>query len=62
VIPISDIEAIIKTLSSKLPKVNRGQDPITYIAGRNEGERNGYSDAIRLLKTAVKKYKTKDSE
>jgi hypothetical protein len=61
-IPVSDIESIIKTLSSKLPKINKTQDPLTYIAGRDTGERNGYSDAIRLLRTAVKKYKTKDSE
>lgn len=56
-IPVSDIEAVIKTLSSKLPKVNSGQDPNTYYAGRNEGERSAYSDAIKLLRTLVKQYK-----
>lgn len=56
-IPVSDIEALIKTLSSKLPKVNSGQDPNTYYAGRNEGERSAYSDAIKLLRTLVKQYK-----
>jgi hypothetical protein len=61
-ISISDIEIIIKTLSSKLPKVNIGADPTTYIAGRKEGERSAYSDAIRLLRAVVKQYKTKDSE
>jgi hypothetical protein len=60
-IPISDIEAVIKTLSSKLPKISNGQDPNTYYAGRDTGERSAYSDAIRLLRTAVKKYKTKDN-
>jgi hypothetical protein len=56
-IPASDIETIIKTLSGKLPKVNKGQDPNTYYAGRNEGERSAYSDAIKLLRTLVKQYK-----
>ena len=56
-IPISDIELIIKTLSSKLPKISNGADPNTYYAGRNEGERSAYSDAIRLLRAVVKQYK-----
>ena len=56
-IPVSDIEAVIKTLSSKLPKVSNGQDPNTYYAGRSEGERSAYSDAIKLLRTLVKQHK-----
>ena len=56
-IPISDIEIVIKTLSSKLPKVNNGQDPNTYYAGREYGERSAYSDAIKLLRAVVKQHK-----
>jgi hypothetical protein len=56
-IPLNDIEAVIKTLSSKLPKVNIGADPTTYIAGRKEGERSAYSDAIKLLRAVVKQHK-----
>lgn len=56
-IPIEDIETVMKTLSSKLPKVNNGQDPNTYYAGREYGERSAYSDAIRLLMAVVKKHK-----
>jgi hypothetical protein len=56
-IPISDIEIIIKTLSSKLPKVDNGRDPNTYYAGREYGERSAYSDAIRLLRAVVKQHK-----
>lgn len=53
-IPISDIEAAIKTLKGKLPKVNSGGDPNTYYAGREYGERSAYSDAIKLLKSVIK--------
>jgi hypothetical protein len=56
-IPVSDIETVIKTLSSKLPKINNGADPNTYYAGRDTGERSAYSDAIKLLRTLVKQYK-----
>jgi len=56
-IPISDIEAAIKTLRSKLPKVNNEQDPNTYYAGREYGERSAYSDAIKLLISVIKQYK-----
>jgi hypothetical protein len=56
-IPISDIEAAIKTLRSKLPKVDNGRDPNTYYAGREYGERSAYSDAIKLLTSVIKQYK-----
>ena len=56
-IPLSDIEAAIKTLRSKLPKVNNSQDPNTYYAGREYGERSAYSDAIKLLRALVKQHK-----
>jgi hypothetical protein len=56
-IPISDIEAAIKTLRSKLPKVNNSQSPNTYYAGREYGERSAYSDAIKLLTSVIKQYK-----
>jgi hypothetical protein len=56
-IPVSDIEAIIKILKSKLPKVDNGADPNTYYAGRNYGERSAYSDAIQILKAIAKIYK-----
>lgn len=53
-IPIEDIEIVIKTLKDKLPKVNNSQDPNTYYAGREYGERSAYSDAIRLLTAVIK--------
>lgn len=58
-IPISDIEAAIKTLKGKLPKVDNSRDPNTYYAGREYGERSAYSDAIRLLRAVVKQHKNK---
>lgn len=53
-IPIEDIETVIKTLRDKLPKIDNGRDPNTYYAGREYGERSAYSDAIRLLTTVIK--------
>ena len=56
-IPVSDIEAVIKILKSKLPKVDNGADPNTYYAGCNYGERSAYSDTIQILKAIVKIHK-----
>ena len=54
-----DIETIINVLSSKLPKIKAGNDPHTYMAGRDTGERSAYSDAIRLLRMLIKQHKNK---
>ena len=53
-IPIEDIEVVIKTLSNKLPKIDNSRDPNTYYAGREYGERSAYSDAIKLLTAVIK--------
>lgn len=56
-IPVEDIEIVIKTLKGKLPKINNSRDPNTYYAGREYGERSAYSDAIHLLMSITKQYK-----
>ena len=55
-IPISDIEMLIKTLKSKIPKQSL-HNINTYYDGRNYGEIKAYGESISELKKLLKKYK-----
>jgi hypothetical protein len=57
-IPIEDIELLIKKLRSQIPKSSL-HDINTYYDGRRYGERMGYGCAINELKLLLKKHKTK---
>ncbi len=58
-IPIEEVELLIKKLRNQLPKPGSIHDINTYYDGRRYGERMGYGYAINELKLLLKKHKTK---
>lgn len=58
-IPIEDVELLIKKLKGQLPKSSSIHDINTYYDGRRYGQRMGYGYAINELRLLIKKHKTK---